>query len=73
MDRRTQLAALATLAKAAAELAADVAALTSEAAGIGPSGAGNLILGTIMPAEQHVEELQAIFRAMHVLNRAQSV
>lgn len=83
MDQNTKLEAIRTLAKAAAEIAADVAQLTSDAAVADRSAAtrsgkldqhpiasANMIVGGIMPAEQHLEELQAIFRAMHVLHLA---
>jgi hypothetical protein len=78
MDIRTKIDALKSLAAAAAELAADVAKLTQEAAGhasraeaeANPYVAGNVIVGTLLPAEQHVEELQAIFRAMNAVHSA---
>lgn len=81
MDKRTKLAALNVLAKAAAELAADVATATSEAAGLEHSNPGddlpavraNLLIGTILPAEQALEEVQAIFRAMHALHNARAL
>lgn len=80
MDKRTKLAALLTLAKAAAEIAADIATITADATVGGTSAEddlpvvrANLIIGTMMPAEQHVEQLQAIFRAMHALHSSRAV
>lgn len=79
MDKRTKLAALQTLAKAAAELAADIATATSEAAGVSPLPGdlplvqANLILGTIMPAGQALEELAAVIKAMHALHNSRAI
>lgn len=81
MDKRTKLAALAMLAKAAAELAAGVATSASEAAAYEaesqkttlPQVTGNLIMGALQPAEQLLDELTAIFRAMHALHQSRTV
>lgn len=81
MDKRTKLFALAILAKAAAELAADIATSTSEAAAYEgeplkttmPDVTGNLIVGAMMPAEQSLEALQSIFRAMHALHQSRAI
>lgn len=86
MDKHTKLEAIRALAKAAAEIAADVAQLTADAAVADRSEASrggninqlpvvsaNLIIGGVMPAEQHVEELTAIFRAMHALHSSRAV
>lgn len=80
MDKRTKLAALQMLAKAAAELAADIATATSEAAAVNPTGGAdlpvvhaNLIIGTIMPAERALEELVAVTKAMHALNQSSAI
>lgn len=81
MDKRTKLAALQMLAKAAAELAADIATTTSEAAGLAhrdnshelPLVAANLIVGTLMPAEQALEELTAVLKAVRALHQSRAV
>jgi hypothetical protein len=82
MDKRTRLAALVSLAKSAAEIAADIATATSEAAGcarvdIGEAASSpavaNLIVGNLMPAEQKLEALQAIFRAVHAIHQTGSI
>jgi hypothetical protein len=70
MDKRTKSAALAALAKSAAEIAADIAATTSDAAAHGQgTGYDNLLIGSIMPAEQDLEALRSLFGAMHALHQ----
>lgn len=82
MDKRTKLAALQMLAKAAAELAADIATATSEAAGFEhdkahaadlPLVRANLIVGTLMPAEQALEELAAVLKAVGALHQSRAI
>ena len=81
MNQKTAAEALAILAKVAAEIAASIAAATSESAAHAlkpeqaamPVVTANLIVGAIMPAEQRLEELQAIFRAMHALHTTRTV
>lgn len=75
MDQQTKLATLRTLAKAAAEIAADIATTTSEAAGDQngvdlPGIRANQIVGAIMPAEAALEQITAIFSAMRAVHRA---
>lgn len=81
MDRFTKAAAIAALAKSAAEIAAEVAEQTCEAAAVEPSKTQtgrtgetcNLIVGTLIPAREGVERLRTILETIEVLHRTPEV
>lgn len=82
MDRRTQFVVLAALARSAAEIAADIATITSDAAGLGQANpalaaqtqhVANQMIGTLMPVSAHLETLQGMLSTLTAIYRMPAV
>lgn len=70
MDKNTKVAAVKFLARAAAELAADVAGTLSEASGSADHGNVAQTVGAMMGAEQDLARIETLIASVKALNTA---